>query len=120
MSKYIGIDKTGYAMGRIEGVAENATTTDCISRQQAIEALIGWQTEPLDEDIKRTLENLPPVTPTERTGEWIRDRYWSRGTGMGEEYGFFYKCSLCDWEVEGGYTRCGFNFCPHCGAKMKG
>lgn len=53
-------------------------------------------------------------------GEWIRDRYWSRGTGMGEEYGFFYKCSLCEYEVENGYTRCGFNFCPYCGARMKG
>lgn len=53
-------------------------------------------------------------------GEWIRDRYWSRGVGMGEDYGFFYKCSLCEYEVESGYTRCGFNFCPYCGAKMKG
>ena len=53
-------------------------------------------------------------------GEWIRDRYWSRGIGMGEEYGFFYKCSLCEYEVENGYTRCGFNFCPYCGARMKG
>lgn len=52
-------------------------------------------------------------------GEWIRDRYWSRGVGMGEEYGFFYKCSMCEHEVEGGYTRCGFNFCPYCGADMR-
>ena len=53
-------------------------------------------------------------------GEWIMDRYWSRGVGMGEDYGFFYKCSMCEYEVEGGYTRCGFNFCPYCGARMKG
>jgi len=52
-------------------------------------------------------------------GEWIRDRYWSRGVGMGEDYGFFYKCSLCEYEVENGYTRCGFNFCPYCGADMR-
>ncbi len=52
-------------------------------------------------------------------GEWIRDKYWSRGTGMGEEYGFFYKCSLCEYEVENGYTKCGFNFCPNCGADMR-
>lgn len=52
-------------------------------------------------------------------GEWIRDRYWSRGVGMGEEYGFFYKCSMCEYEVEDGYTRCGFNFCPYCGADMR-
>ena len=52
-------------------------------------------------------------------GAWIRDRYWSRGIGMGEDYGFFYKCSLCEYEVENGYTRCGFNFCPYCGADMR-
>ena len=52
-------------------------------------------------------------------GEWVRDRYWSRGVGMGEDYGFFYKCSLCEYEVENGYTRCDFNFCPYCGADMR-
>jgi hypothetical protein len=60
------------------------------------------------------------ITDGRKCGEWIRDRYWSRGTGMGEEYGFFYKCSMCECEVENGYTRCGFNFCPNCGARMKG
>ena len=53
-------------------------------------------------------------------GKWIRDRYWSRGMGMGEDYGFFYKCSLCGYEIENEYTRCSFNFCPNCGARMKG
>ena len=53
-------------------------------------------------------------------GEWIRNRYWSRGVGMGEEYGFFYKCSMCEYEVESGYTRCGFNYCPYCGTDMRG
>ena len=62
------------------------------------------------------IRNLPTIEP--KRGEWIRDRYWSRGAGMGEEYGFFYKCSLCEYEVEDGYTRCSFNFCPNCGAKM--
>lgn len=30
-----------------------------IDKQQAIIALTGWETEPLDGDIERTLENLP-------------------------------------------------------------
>lgn len=70
-----------------------------------------------------TLENmdmLMGMLADRPQGEWIRDRHWSRGTGMGEEYGFFYKCSLCEYEVEDGYTRCGFNFCPYCGADMRG
>lgn len=63
------------------------------------------------------IDNAPTIEPIR--GEWVRDRYWSRGIGMGEEYGFFYKCSLCEYEVENGYTRCGFNFCPYCGADMR-
>ena len=65
----------------------------------------------------KDIEDAPTIDRLQ--GEWIRDRYWSRGVGMGEEYGFFYKCSLCEYEVESGYTRCCFNFCPYCGADMR-
>jgi len=66
-----------------------------------------------------SMDELMSMIADRPQGEWIRDRYWSRGAGMGEEYGFFYKCSLCEYEVENGYTRCGFNFCPYCGADMR-
>ena len=66
------------------------------------------------------MDELMDMIADRLQGEWIRDRYWSRGVGMGEDYGFFYKCSLCEYEVENGYTRCGFNFCPNCGADMRG
>lgn len=42
---------------------------DCINRKQAIEALTGWQTEPLDDDIVRTLEALPPVPQKQVTSK---------------------------------------------------
>ncbi len=107
---------------------------DCISRQQAIEALTGWQTEPLDEDIVRTLDNLPAVvpdfetfcgvpieeaievlekykhSPTERTGEWIEHDPKTKGLAK------IYECPFCGDEVIGEKT----NYCPNCGAKMKG
>lgn len=88
--------------------------SDLISRQAAIDAIFGRS----HEIIKMRIGNLPSADRPQ--GEWVRDRYWSRGAGMGEEYGFFYKCSLCEYEVESGYTRCGFNFCPYCGADMRG
>ena len=66
------------------------------------------------------MDELMAMVTGRPQGEWIRERYWSRGVGMGEEYGFFYKCSLCEYEVESGYTRCGFNYCPYCGADMRG
>ena len=68
--------------------------------------------------IYHAIRELPSVDIPQ--GAWIRDRYWSRGVGMGEEYGFFYKCSMCEYEVESGYTRCGFNYCPYCGTDMRG
>jgi hypothetical protein len=77
----------------------------------------GWSDAYDKSFIIGAIEEQPSIDPMR--GEWIRDRYWSRGVGMGEEYGFFYKCSLCEYEVENGYTRCGFNFCPYCGADMR-
>ena len=81
-----------------------------------------WNGRPLSSlgaRILVTIDDAPSIDIESNRGEWIRDRYWSRGVGMGEEYGFFYKCSLCEYEVENGYTRCGFNFCPYCGADLR-
>lgn len=97
--------------------------SDLIRRENAIEAIRKARTSDVVSYHYADLfiNALCRVPSADRPqGEWIRDRYWSRGAGMGEEYGFFYKCSLCEYEVENGYTRCGFNFCPYCGAKMKG
>lgn len=87
------------------------------------DALIAWikETQHQTSKMKNVICKIKTMPSEDRSqGKWIRDRYWSRGTGMGEEYGFFYKCSLCEYEVENGYTRCGFNFCPYCGADMRG
>ena len=53
-------------------------------------------------------------------GTWRRGRGWSEGCGMGEQYGYYYTCSLCGHEVQGGYGSCGYNFCSYCGADMRG
>jgi hypothetical protein len=50
---------------------------------------------------------------------WIKQRMWSEGCGMGEQYGYWYECAWCGHEVQGGYTECGYNFCPKCGADMR-
>ena len=106
---------------------------DLIKREDAIKALrCEYPTMPMfkglreewaikTEGFRKAEEVIMSVPSADRPqGEWIRDRYWSRGVGMGEEYGFFYKCSMCEYEVESGYTRCGFNYCPYCGADMRG
>ena len=96
-------------------VEELKAPTGFISKQD-----VKWQIQEWIAELTEAIDMLDSIPSADRPqGEWIRDRYWSRGTGMGEEYGFFYKCSLCEYEVENGYTRCGFNFCPYCGARMR-
>lgn len=50
---------------------------------------------------------------------WIKQNMWSEGFGMGESYGYWYKCGECGKQVQGGYAECGYNFCPRCGADMR-
>lgn len=90
--------------------------SDLISRQDAIDVVrrgqewfapretdadcIGFE---VCEDIVKGLENLPS---TDRTGHWYLKE---------NIYGVAY-CSLCDYELRADNT----NFCPNCGARMKG
>lgn len=85
---------------------------DLISRQDAIEEVIalpntenGYSETYDKEYIIGLLKEIPTV---EKRGKWIEDC----------------ACSECGWcnEVEGGFvgsTR-GWNFCPNCGAYMRG
>lgn len=70
---------------------------DCISRQAAIEAVIYAKD---DLDAERTIRRLPSAQPERKKGKWIDDN-----------------CSECGFYVYHGDMR---NFCPKCGAKMKG
>lgn len=55
-----------------------------------------------------------------KKGKWIRGSFWNEGCGMGETYGYYYKCSECGAEVKNDYKNCSYNVCPRCGAKMEG
>lgn len=79
-------------------------TEDCISRQSAIDALTGWETEPLDEDIERILKQMPSVTPKPKTGHWIDHQ---------EDKWIYAQCSECETVHD---TRT--NYCPNCGCLM--
>ena len=59
-------------------------------------------------------EDVAPV----RHAHWIKDEYWSEGYGMGEVYGYYYKCSDCGETVQGDYKECTDKYCRNCGAKM--
>lgn len=67
-------------------------------------------------DAIEIVENLPPVTPKQRTGKWIqRHVIGSRNIEMTV-------CSECgeefSYDAETGVSE--YNFCPNCGAKMEG
>lgn len=105
----------------IQGDAESATTTDCISRQQAVEAVTktirdkfsfaDWYEQLLETglEIENLIKELPPVTPTERTGEWVN----SKGEPVDDRYSVY--CSRCK-----AWSEYRDIYCGNCGAKMGG
>lgn len=65
--------------------------------------------------VKKYILAIPSVERPK--GEWIRRGYWSEGIGMGESYGFYYECSNCGKQAQGGHYECGMNYCPNCGSQ---
>ena len=97
--------------------------SDLIDREEAIKAVydkdIGMLTQwdigrnnGIDYAIKQ-LEKLPSAQPEQKKGEWVEvDDFYNTISG---------RCSLCGWEAhlyEDDVV--GMNYCPNCGAKMKG
>ena len=82
----------------VDGKDNNATSTDCISRQEAIDTIrqlyIDLATQKYVIDL---LKVLPSVTPQERKGHWI---------GC--------KCDKCGYGVQPWNTT---NYCPNCGSR---
>lgn len=97
------------------------TTSDTISRQAAIDAYGDWYVEEGTADgfigtVKQLLEGLPPVQPEREKGHWIL--YDKRFP-----WRYHYKCSECGNYLDFSGVNAGrgsANFCPNCGADMRG
>ena len=50
-------------------------------------------------------------------GGWSGDRKKGEWKIMSDRYGQYYACSVCGYDRSYSYT---FNFCPNCGADMRG
>ena len=86
----------------------NQLATDCISRQQAIDAL------DCINGVEEVLRSLPSAQPERAEGYWIR-----RDCCLDVEC----KCSACGYkDFVSPHDTYWFkrNYCPNCGAKMKG
>lgn len=79
---------------------------DTIYRDEAIKAVTGWETDPLDEELERAINTLPSAGRPQ--GEWIEQE---------DDYHHYWECSECGMGVGLDDIR---NYCPNCGAKMKG
>ena len=97
--------------------------TDCISRQDALEAFgLSEKTRKYGGDhsgydammmyeIQYTIENLPPIQP--KRGKWIKTARWGR----------VYYCDQCRNYLDFDGVNAGrgsTNFCPNCGCRMDG
>lgn len=102
---------------------DDRTSGDCISRQAAIDAICTEGTR-LERngtvamvEIKQwcvgILEALPSAQPERKTGHWIKTARWGR----------VYYCNQCRNYLDFDGVNAGrgsTNFCPNCGADMRG
>ena len=112
-----------------ESRSENPNTCgDAISRQAVLEGLrTCYDTETKEysdgsqwinyEDAVAEMENLPSVTPQQRTGRWIKTRLDDEPDKICDDCGTYcWKCSTCGCDASGWGN---FKYCPNCGAKME-
>ena len=129
-SRAYNIEEVEKAIDTALETLKQEPSEDCISRQAMLELINGcgvkmddnqafeYAFEGLIRATKIALcdatKKLPPVTPTQKMGEWIKMPL----TEVGQTYS--HKCSLCGRRILAinvGLSE--FPFC-HCGAKMKG
>ena len=97
---------------------------DCISRQEAIDALDKrFDNVPMEQTaeilkLRKDLRELPSIQSKQKRGKWIYGE---------DEYGIDgYHCDKCGFFVPWDYTHKfinyieDYNFCPSCGADMRG
>ena len=83
--------------------------TDCISREQAIDAL--YSVDEYNSRSVKAIKQLPPIQP--KRGKWIKTARWGR----------VYYCDQCRNYLDFDGVNAGrgsTNFCPNCGADMRG
>ena len=56
------------------------------------------------------VEDMPSAEPERKHGEWIKEK----------ENDVLCHCSTCGYKVVSALSNLFYNFCPHCGADMRG
>lgn len=102
----------------IDNLPTIEVSEDAISREWVLEKMLA-EAEHYNDEVKHGYHNCelivydaPSVVPNRPKGKWIDDL---------DDRGFFNKCSLCGYNnVESYYHKPHPNFCPKCGADMRG
>ena len=95
---------------------ESNMKDDLISRQAAIDALKEKVFHNLSDEFygaMQVLDELPSVQPERKTGHWLKTARWGR----------VYYCNQCRNYLDFDGVNAGrgsTNFCPNCGADMRG
>ena len=99
-----------------EGTTKGATS-DLIDRKAALKAINSWRgrfseeyNEAID-DCENSIKELPTIQPEPKEGHWKKDE----SDDCPIVFQQFRICSVCG-TIEMSET----NYCPNCGAKMKG
>ena len=101
--------------------AQPETSTDCISRQAAIDSIrkeyggiknANMDGDFLADELEFILSKVPSAQPERKKGRWIK---------TGQSFVFpekfrNYSCSECGYDVD----KTKLNYCPNCGAEMRG
>lgn len=97
---------------------EQEPCEDAISRQAVLDKLNEWEWQELYLPIhfkENIIDELPSVTPAERTGHWVE---------IDDEPHEVWECDNCGFVIDGSGCvdaydyRDTYKFCPNCGAKM--
>ena len=91
--------------------------SDLISRQAAIDACLDGFCACVN-DCVNEIKKLPSVTPKPKIGKWI-----AQEDELGEYASGCFECSNCHevfWVESGTPQDNEYNYCPNCGADMRG
>jgi len=101
----------GYADGLNDGIQEVNRMGDYISRQAAIDAINRAVTK---EAARWSIQELSSAQPERKKGEWI-PAFDGKFTGGA----YWLSCSNCK-RIVPDVRNGGWNYCPNCGADMRG
>ena len=108
-------DRESEVSGMSEKLGTNLAEvgTDTISRQAAINKILGQPPEPhYPSWYAEQIKELPPAEP--KRAKW--ERHYSRPGVFAD---LCWHCSACGYKSSDGWAN-KFNFCPNCGADMRG